>query len=115
MAIRRRYPQVGLLPYSDRGSTYASEDYQRRLQRHGLTSSMSCRGDCYDNAVMEAFFSTVKTELGERFPRSSNLEVFYNQQRRHSTIGLISPAAYERLARVEPRATYVVADGTRAV
>jgi len=104
MAIKRRCPEVGLLHHSDRGSTYASEDYQRRLQQHGITCSMSRRGDCYDNAVMEAFFSTVKSELGDRFISFAEakaqlfdyLEVFYNQQRRHSTIGLISPAAYER-------------------
>jgi transposase InsO family protein len=60
MALKRRYPEVGLLHHSDRGSTYASSDYQQLLERHGLTCSMSRRGNCYDNAVMEAFFSRLK-------------------------------------------------------
>ena len=67
MALKRRCPRMGLLHHSDRGSTYASEDYQRRLEAHGITCSMSRTGNCYDNAVMEAFFSTVKTELADRF------------------------------------------------
>jgi len=79
------------------------------LTTHGITCSMSRRGNCYDNAVMESFFSTVKFELGERFESDGEaktalfdyIEVFYNQRRRHSTIGQISPAAYERRAREE--------------
>jgi transposase InsO family protein len=67
MAVKRRCPAVGLLHHSDRGSTYASEDYQAVLETHGITCSMSRRGNCYDNAVMEAFFSTVKNEVGERY------------------------------------------------
>ena len=106
MALKRRCPDAGLLHHSDRGSTYASEDYQRMLDVHGLTCSMSRTGDCYDNAVMEAFFSTVKTELADRFESCGDakmqlfdyLEVFYNQRRRHSTIGYVSPAAFERTA-----------------
>lgn len=106
MAIKRRCPQAGLLHHSDRGSTYASADYQRWLTTHGIACSMSRRGNCYDNAVMESFFSTVKFELGEHFESRSEanrqlfdyIEVFYNQRRRHSTIGLVSPAAYERTA-----------------
>ncbi len=105
MAVRRRGPQGGLLHHSDQGSPYTSEDYQRLLAAHGLVCSMSRRGDCYDNAVMEAFFSTVKSELADRFDSFGEgkmalfdyIEVFYNQRRRHSTLGLISPAAYERL------------------
>jgi putative transposase len=104
MAVTRRCPTSGLLHHSDRGCTYASEDYQRMLDAHGITCSMSRRGNCYDNAVMEAFFSTVKTELAERFESCGEakmqlfdyLEVFYNQRRRHSTIGYVSPAAFER-------------------
>ncbi len=107
MALKRRCPDSGLLHHSDRGSPYASEDYQTILEAHGLTCSMSRRGDCYDNAVMEAFFSTVKMELGDRFASGDDarralfeyLEVFYNQRRRHSTIGYSSPAAYEQRAR----------------
>jgi putative transposase len=106
MALKRRCPEIGLLHHSDQGCTYASEDYQDVLAAHGLICSMSRRGDCYDNAVMEAFFSTVKSELGEHFESPGDakrqlfeyLEVFYNQRRRHSTLGLISPAEYERQA-----------------
>ena len=67
MAIRRRCPDAGLLHHSDQGSTYASEDYQRLLALHGITCSMSRLGNCYDNAVMESWFSTLKFELGEHF------------------------------------------------
>jgi putative transposase len=104
LAIKRRCPEVGLLHHSDQGCTYASEDYQRMLDAHGITCSMSRRGDCYDNAVMEAFFSTVKSELADRFESCGDakmqlfdyIEVFYNQRRRHSTIGYVSPAVFER-------------------
>jgi transposase InsO family protein len=67
MALTRRCPESGLLHHSDRGSPYASADYQAILAAHGITCSMSRRGEVYDNAVMEAFFSTVKMELGEWF------------------------------------------------
>ena len=106
MAIKRRCPGVGLLHHSDQGSTYASEDYQRLLDTRGIVCSMSRRGNCYDNAVMESFFSTVKSELREHFESNGDakmelfdfIEVFYNQRRRHSTLGQISPAAFERRA-----------------
>jgi transposase InsO family protein len=106
MAIKRRCPDTGLLHHSDQGCTYASEDYQKVLTAHGITCSMSRRGNCHDNAVMESFFSTVKSELADRFPSFSDakmeifdyIEVFYNQRRRHSTLGQISPAAFERRA-----------------
>ena len=106
MALKRRCPEPGLLHHSDQGCTYASEDYQRRLDAHGITCSMSRRGNCYDNAVMESFFSTVKSEVAERFDSYGEakmalfdyIEVFYNQRRRHSTLGQISPAAFERQA-----------------
>lgn len=104
MAIRRRCPGEGLLHHSDRGSTYASEDYQLLLAQHQIICSMSRRGNCYDNAVMESWNSTVKNELGERFesPMDANvklfdyIEIFYNQQRLHSSIGYASPAEFER-------------------
>ena len=67
VALNRRCPETGLLHHSDRGATYASNDYQDRLTVHGITCSMSRTGDCYDNAVMEAFFSTLKTELADHF------------------------------------------------
>ena len=106
MAIKRRCPEAGLLHHSDQGCTYASEDYQAILEDFGITCSMSRRGDCYDNAVMESFFSSVKAELGEHFESFGlakeqlfdYIEVFYNQRRRHSTLGQISPAAFERRA-----------------
>jgi putative transposase len=106
MALKRRCPGLGLLHHSDRGSPYASEDYQRLLDASHITCSMSRRGNCYDNAVMESFFSTVKSELGEHFEAYGiakeelfdYIEVFYNQRRRHSTLGHISPAAFERRA-----------------
>jgi putative transposase len=104
MALKRRCPDAGLLHHSDQGGTYASEDYQAVLGNYGITCSMSRRGNCYDNAVMESFFSTVKSELGERFESHGDAKmglfdyigVFYNQRRRHSTIGQISPPEYER-------------------
>jgi transposase InsO family protein len=106
MAVQRRCPEPGLLHHSDRGSTYTCEDYQRYLASRGITCSMSRRADCYDNAVMESFFATVKKEEADRFSSYGDakmalfdyIEVFYNQRRRHSTLGQISPAAFERRA-----------------
>jgi putative transposase len=106
MALKRRGPDSGLLHHSDQGCTYASEDYQTILEARGITCSMSRRGNCYDNAVMEAFFSSLKSELADRFESCGTakmelfdyIEVFYNQRRRHSTIGYVSPAAFERKA-----------------
>jgi transposase InsO family protein len=104
MELAGRTPAPGLLLHSDRGCTYTAEDYRRLLEAHRLVCSMSRRGNCYDNAVIESFFKTVKTELTDRFPSYGEatmalfdyIEVFYNQRRRHSTLGLISPAAFER-------------------
>jgi putative transposase len=104
MALKRRCPEIGLLHHSDQGSTYASEEYQDVLVARGIICSMSRRGNCYDNAVMESFFSTVKSELADQFASNGDakmelfdyIEVFYNQRRRHSTLGQISPAAFER-------------------
>jgi len=106
MAFKRRCPTVGLLHHSDQGGTYASEDYQDLLAARGIVCSMSRRGNCYDNAVMESFFSTVKSELADQFASYGDakmelfdyIEVFYNQRRRHSSVGRISPAAFERRA-----------------
>ena len=103
MALKRRCPQAGLLHHSDQGSPYASEDYQRLFGAHGIACSMS---NCYDNAVVESWVSTVKSELGERFESCGEtkrelfdyIEVFYNPRRRHSTLGHVSPAAFERQA-----------------
>jgi putative transposase len=104
MALKRRCPEIGLLFHSDQGCTYASEDYQDLLDTRGVVCSMSRRGNCYDNAVMESFFSTVKSELADQFASNGDakrelfdyLEVFYNQRRRHSTLGQVSPAVFER-------------------
>lgn len=104
MAVKRRCPERGLMHHSDQGSTYASEDYQDSLKAHGITCSMSRRGNCYDNAAMESWFSTLKSELGEHFESGADakaklfdyIEVFYNQERMHSTIGYASPAQFER-------------------
>ena len=104
MAVQRRCPAPGLLHHSDRGAPYTCEDYQTYLAHCGIACSMSRRGDCYDNAVVESFFSTLKQEEAERFPSYSDakmalfdyIEVFYNHRRRHSTLGQISPAAFER-------------------
>jgi putative transposase len=107
-AIKRRCPAAGLLHHTDQGSPYASEDYQRALDEHGITCSMSRRGNAHDNAAMESWNSTLKAELGERFQSCADakhqlfdyIEVFYNQQRRHSTLGYVSPAEYERTMRI---------------
>ena len=85
MALKRRCPDIGLLHHSDQGCTYASEDYQDLLEARGIVCSMSRRGNCWDNAVMESFFSTVKSELGEHFDSHGDakmelfdyIEVFY--------------------------------------
>ena len=106
MAVKRRGPTPGLLHHSDQGCTYFSEDYRTRLAALGIACSMSRRGNCYDNAVIESWFSTVKSEEGERFESYAHAKealvdyigVFYNQRRRHSTLGHISPAEFERRA-----------------
>jgi transposase InsO family protein len=105
LAYGRRRPGAGLLHHSDRGSQYASAEYRARLSEAGAQASMSRRGDCYDNAVVESFFGTLKTELvhGRRYATRAEarsdifdyVEVFYNQQRRHSALSYLSPAEYE--------------------
>ncbi len=106
LAVERRLPGEGLLAHSDRGSQYASEHYQRLLAKHGITCSMSRRADCWDNAAMESFFASLKKELvhGADFATRAEaraalveyIEVFYNTTRRHSSLGYVSPAEYER-------------------
>ena len=103
MAVQRRCPEAGLLHHSDRGCTYTCEGYQAMLATHGILCSMSRQGECHDNAVAESFFASLTKELGDRFPSYGDakmavfdyIEVFYNQRRRHSTLGQISPAAFE--------------------
>ena len=75
MALKRRCPEIGLLHHSDQGSTYASEDYQDVLVARGIICSMSRRGNCYDNAVMESFFSTVKSELADQFASNGDAKM----------------------------------------
>jgi transposase InsO family protein len=106
MALARRLPSEGLVAHSDRGSQYASEHYQRLLAGHGITCSMSRRGNCWDNAPMESFFASLKKELtrGEIFATRAEaraslfeyIETFYNPVRRHSSLGYKSPVEYER-------------------
>ena len=104
-ALCARKPRPGLLHHSDRGSPYASEDYREALRRRGLVASMSRSGDCWDNAVAESFFATLKAELvdHERYPTRAvatasigdYLETFYNPARRHSHLGYKSPIEFE--------------------
>ena len=106
MAVSRRLPGEGLVAHSDRGSQYASEHYRRVLSGRGITCSMSRRANCWDNAPMESFFATLKKELvhdedyqtrGEaRASIFEYIEVFYNEVRRHSSLGYGSPIEYER-------------------
>jgi putative transposase len=105
-ALKRRRPPPGLLHHSDRGSQYVDEDYLRTLTQAGLERSMSRAGNCYDNAAMESFWSTFKTETGiEEHPPATRaqgslaafdyIETFYNPTRRHSSLGYLSPVAFE--------------------
>ena len=105
-AAAQRGPSAKLIHHSDRGSQYASADYRAALSTLGLTCSMSRKGNCWDNAVAESFFATLKTELVylRRFATRSEareaifdfIEVFYNRQRRHSTLGFKSPVEFEK-------------------
>ena len=104
-AITLRRPRPGLIHHSDRDSQYCSGDYQKLVQRHGLVPSMSGRGNCYDNAMVETVFKTIKSELVWRVSFASRwqasnaigeyIEGFYNPRRRHSSLGYKSPAAFE--------------------
>ncbi|HEY3376504.1 MAG TPA: IS3 family transposase [Armatimonadota bacterium] len=106
-AVRRRHPAPGVLHHSDRGSQYASADYQALLTQHGFMPSMSRKGNCWDNAPMESFFHSMKVEwLHDQTFRTraearqaifTFIEVWSNRQRLHSTLGYRSPASYERL------------------
>jgi putative transposase len=108
MAYWRRKPGKGLIHHSDRGSQYASKDYQKLLNHYGMISSMSRKGDCWDNAVVESFFHTLKTErtngiLYRTRDEARNdvfdyIEMFYNSHRLHSFIGYKSPNDFEKKA-----------------
>ena len=104
----RRQPAPGLLHHSDRGSQYASHDYQRVLVAYGMVGSMSWRGNCNENAPIESFWATLKTEVPAADQRWATrqqaktaiftyLEGFYNHRRLHSTLGYHSPGQFERL------------------
>ena len=107
MAVGRRKPGLDLIHHSDRGSQYACGDYQRALRVHGMICSMSRKGDCWDNAPMESWFHTLKTELvNHRDYRTrmqakadifEYIEAFYNRSRRHSALGYMTPAQYEMI------------------
>jgi transposase InsO family protein len=115
-AIATRQPGAGLLHHSDRGSQYTSADYQRALGAIGATPSMSRKGNCWDNAVAESFFGTLEQELvlqqeevwgDENAARSAvgdYIHGFYNQRRRHSTLGQFSPVDFEAAYRAQARA-----------
>ena len=107
-ALRQRRPATGLLHHSDRGSQYVDEDYIKALIAAGIERSMSRAGNCYDNAAMESFWSTLKTETGlDRLVLATRkdaelavfdyIETFYNPTRRHSSLGYLSPVAFEKL------------------
>ena len=106
-ALARRRPKAGLLHHSDRGSQYTSRAYQLRLEQSEMSVSMSRKGNCWDNSVMESFFGTLKDECVRSTVYSSHdearsdlftyMEGYYNRVRRHSTLGYVSPFAYEQM------------------
>jgi transposase InsO family protein len=110
MAIKQGKPSQGLLLHSDRGSQYASDYYQILLARNGIFSSMSRKGNCWDNAVMESFYRTLKVELiylkkyETRIEAKRDIfkyiEIFYNRERLHSFLGYNSPEEYEKMIKV---------------
>jgi transposase InsO family protein len=112
MALLKRKPKPGLLHHSDRGSQYTSISYRARLEEAGIEISMSRKGDCYDNALVESFNGTLKSECVDRqsFATRSQarsvvfeyLEVFYNRQRLHSSLGYMAPEIFEKLTVSRP-------------
>jgi len=105
MALLQRQPEAGLIHHSDRGSEYASTSYQTLLQEHRIQASMSKKGDCYDNAMVESFWATLKKECTEYTIFASRneaksaiftyIEIYYHRKRRHSALGYLSPVDYE--------------------
>ena len=106
MALSRRTPSSGLIYHTDRGSQYASHDFQNLLKKHGIICSMSGAGNCYDNAVVESFFATLKRERVHRRHYQTRaearadlfqyIEIFFNRQRRHASTNHLSPERFER-------------------
>ena len=107
MAIRNRRPKPGLVHHTDRGCQYTSQDYQRVLEEHGMVCSMSRKGNCWDNAVAESFFATLKAEALYRITFATRkearamvfeyIESYYNRKRIHSSVQYMTPADYESL------------------
>jgi transposase InsO family protein len=107
MAVWRRRPEGGLIFHSDRGSQYCSNDFQKMLKKHGMISSMSRKGDCWDNSVAESFFGTLKIErIFDSIYQTRKeakrdivdyIEMFYNNKRRHSYLGYLSPKEFEKM------------------
>jgi putative transposase len=119
MALTNRQPAAGVIHHSDRGSQYAAREYQCRLEESGLVCSMSAKGDCWDNAPVESFFATLKKELIHQRSYGSHkearlevfefIEVYYNRQRRHSTLGYLSPSEFEETSSSQPSQSGLVA------
>jgi putative transposase len=113
MAVEQRQPEGVLLHHSDRGAQYTSDDFRDELAKHGIECSMSARGNCYDNAVVESFFGLLKRERVNQTRYLTReeaeadifdyIERFYNRKRRHGHLGNISPEAYEKLAIGQPQ------------
>lgn len=107
MALAARAPDCSVMHHSDQGAEYSNNEYQSLLRENKMTISMSRKANCYDNAVVESFFKTIKTELTRHRQFNTKdearsaifeyIEVFYNRKRMHSTLGYLSPAEYERL------------------
>ncbi len=107
MSIWRRRPAPGLIFHTDRGSQYCSNDFQKLLKAHGMISSMSRKGNCWDNAVVESFFGSLKTERlffsnyatrgAAKVDVVDYIEMFYNSHRRHSYLGYVSPKEFEKM------------------
>ncbi len=110
-AMCHRQPKSGLIVHSDRGCQYTSFQYRKFLKKCGIVQSMSAKGNCYDNAPMESFFHTLKTEHTFRHKYLTReqakqsifeyIEVFYNRQRLHSTLGYLSPVQFELENRIQ--------------
>ena len=106
MALEFRNPPKGLIQHTDRGSNYTAKEYRRALNKRGVKVSMSRKGNCWDNAVAESFFATIKKELIHKCKFTTRreaaaaifeyIEVFYNRVRRHSKLGYLSPAQYRK-------------------
>ena len=116
MATGQRLPDQRLIHHSDRGSQYTSDDFRDELEKHDIQCSMSARGNCYDNAVVESFFGILKRERVNRNDYLTRddatqdifdyIECFYNRKRRHGYLGNISPAAFEERANEQLQAVH---------